>query len=452
MSANGQTPGLAIEISPSRVYLLGMTRYQWLVLFAAWLGWGFDVFDGLIFSFVASNCIPTLLHVPIGSAAAKSATLFWTGTLTSILLLGWAVGGLLFGKVADSLGRMRTLLITMLMYAIGTAACALAPNLAILILFRIIASLGIGGEWAAGATMVSEVVPENRRVEAGALLYTAAPFGLCLATLANSAISTHFSANPEVSWRYVFLFGLFPAVVAFLVGLFVKEPERWQQKGKGATAKLSELFSPSLRRATFSGLLMAVIALVAWWSSNAFLPIVARYLATASHGFHGLVGKEAQKYEEHWVFVASMLFNLGGLIGTLLTVPASNRLGRRPMFALYFGLGAAALLAMFGLPLAPGVRIAGYFFVGLTIFGAFGSFTYYLPELFPTRVRAMGAGFCYNTGRVLAAVGPFVVGQVAHAGNPVLVLRTMMEIGFVPLLGALLVPLAIETRGRTLVD
>src|SRR4029453_1772771 len=126
---------------------------------------------------------PVLLDIPLGTAAARAATLRWTGILTSLLLVGWAVGGIIFGRVADRLGRTRTLLLTMMMYAIGTAACAFAPNMATLVFFRIIASLGIGGEWAAGAAMVAEVVPEHRRVEAGALVYTAAPVGVVLSAL-----------------------------------------------------------------------------------------------------------------------------------------------------------------------------------------------------------------------------------------------------------------------------
>ena len=154
-----------------------MNGYQWTVVFAAWLGWGFDVFDGLLFNYVAPNCVPTLLHLPLGSPQAKAAALHWTGVLTSLLLVGWAVGGIVFGRVADRIGRRRTLLLTMVLYSIGTAACALAPNLLWLALFRVVASLGIGGEWAAGAAMVAEVVPEHRRVEAGALLYTSSPLG-----------------------------------------------------------------------------------------------------------------------------------------------------------------------------------------------------------------------------------------------------------------------------------
>src|SRR5262245_6618867 len=104
-----------------------MTGYQWLVLFAAWLGWRFDVFDGLLFNYVAPTCLPTLLGLPPGTQAAR-ATLWWNGVLSSILLIGWAIGGIAFGKVADRLGRIRTLMLTMAIYSFGTAACALAPN------------------------------------------------------------------------------------------------------------------------------------------------------------------------------------------------------------------------------------------------------------------------------------------------------------------------------------
>src|SRR4051812_37319457 len=147
-----------LEARPAgRRLLMDMNGYQWTVLFAAWLGWGFDVFDGLLFNYVAPNCVPTLLGLTIGSPEAKRATMEWAGLLTSILLIGWAAGGIGFGWVADRIGRTRTLLLTMALYSLGTAACSLAPNLWVLMVFRIIASVGIGGEWAAGAAMVAEV-------------------------------------------------------------------------------------------------------------------------------------------------------------------------------------------------------------------------------------------------------------------------------------------------------
>jgi MFS family permease len=161
--------------------MLRLTRYQWIVLFAAWLGWGFDIFDGLLFNYVAPNAIPTLLGLTIGSPEARAATLYWTGLITAIFLVGWAVGGILFGPISDRYGRKRVLLITMVLYAVGTGLCAFVTSIEQLIVCRIIASLGIGGEWAAGCALVAEAVPEDQRVEAGAVLYTAAPFGLFLA-------------------------------------------------------------------------------------------------------------------------------------------------------------------------------------------------------------------------------------------------------------------------------
>ncbi len=423
--------------------LLGMNSYQWIVLFAAWLGWGFDVFDGLLFNYVAPNCVPTLLHIPLGTPEAKAAYLYWTGILTSVLLLSWAAGGMIFGRIADRIGRTRTLLLTMLLFAVGTAISALAPNIVVLLLCRIVAGLGIGGEWAAGASMVAEVVPEKRRVEAGALLYTSAPVGLFLATFVVHEISKVWLPNsPETSWRYVFACGLLPAGAAFLVRLFVREPERWKSVAEMASVpRLRELFLPKNRPLTISGLIPAVTVLIMWWSCNAFIPVVATHLAQGT----------AHANAEDWKQLATNCFNWGGLLGTLLTIPAAKLLGRRVMFAVYFVLSAAALFATFGLDLPPHTRLYFYFFIGLTVFGVFGSFTYYLPELFPTRLRATGAGFCYNFGRIIASVGPFLVGRAALSSTNN-ILHTLFWIGFVPLIGLLFLPWVIETRGKALRD
>jgi len=430
--------------------MLGLTRYQWTVLFAAWIGWGFDVFDGLLFNYVAPNCVPTLLGLAIGSPEATAATLRWTGVLTSLLLVGWALGGLLFGQLCDRIGRLRTLMLTMLVYALGTAACAAAPNIWMLMLFRLVASLGIGGEWAAGAAMVAEVVPEERRVEAGALLYTAAPAGLFLATVVNYQIAgVWFPADPGVSWRYIFLFGLVPALMAFITRLFVREPERWQAARQHDPGRLAEIFSPQLRRHTFWGTFVAVIALATWWSCNAFISTITTGLARSAAQARGYERGATLALVETWKLRTTLMFNFGGLLGTLLTVPLAKHLGRRRMFALYFAASGAAILSTFGLDIAPQTRLAMFFLIGLTVFGVFGAFTYYLPELFPTRLRATGAGFCYNIGRVLAAAGPFLVGAAAARG---VALQAIFYVGFVPVAGLLLSPFYIETRGHTLPD
>jgi len=428
----------------------GITRYQWMVLLAAWLGWGFDVFDGMLFNYVAPNCIPTLLHLPVGSPEARAQTLHWTGLLTSLLLLGWAAGGVLFGRVCDRIGRLRTLMLTMLLYAVGTAACAAATNLWMLAIFRVVASLGIGGEWAAGASMVAEVMPENRRIEGGALLYTAAPFGLFLATFLNYQVAgVWFPNNTEESWRYVFLFGLLPAAVAFIFRVFMHEPERWQAVKERNRARVREIFAPALRRNTAVGMFVAIIALIGWWSCSAFIPVIAAGLARTAAGLRGLDSSATLHLVEQWKVTATVAFNLGGLLGTLLTIPLAKHLGRRPMFALYFGASAAAILATFGLDMPAEARLYMFFAIGVPVFGVFGAFPYYLPELYPTRLRATGAGFCYNIGRVLASVGPFIVGAAAAKGTA---MQTIFYIGFAPLLGVLFAPLIIETRGRKLAD
>jgi MFS family permease len=429
----------------SRRTVLDMTGYQWTVLFAAWLGWGFDVFDGLLFNYVAPNCVPTLLGLQIGTPEASAATLRWTGITTSLLLVGWAIGGVGFARVADRLGRARTLLLTMAIYSLGTAACAAAPNIWVLLLFRFVASLGIGGEWAAGAAMVAEVVPEKRRVEAGALLYTSAPLGLFLATFVTYQVQgVLFKGSPETAWRWVFLCGLLPAAVAMAVRMFIREPERWVQVG-AAVPRMAEIFGPNLRRRTFSGLAMALVALLTWWSCNAFISIVAKGLAVAAGD---------KTLGESFVRTATNMFNLGGLLGTLATVPIAKALGRRTMFGLYFALASAAIYAAFGLDWPPEQRLYLYFPIGLTVFGVFGSFTYYLPELYPTRLRGTGAGFCYNAGRVITAAGPVLVGTIAARGADALgsALAVLTWVAAVPAVGLLLLPLVVETRGQVLED
>ena len=431
-----------------------MNRYQWTVLLAAWLGWGFDIFDGLLFNYVAPNAVPSLLGLTRGTPEAAAATLRWTGILTSVLLVGWAIGGVIFGRVADRVGRTRTLLLTMGLYSIGTAMCAFAPNIWMLLVFRVVAALGIGGEWAAGAAMVAEVVPEKRRVEAGALLYTSASAGLFLATVITYQIQgVYFRGNPDVSWRYVFLCGLVPAAVALLVRMFVREPERWAQStGRLQPPTVAELFTPAYRRVTITATGLALVALVTWWSCNAFISVVASGLATRAA--IGLPSAEATTLIEGWKAQATNAFTLGGLIGTLLTIPAAKLLGRKLMFAIYFLASSAALLAAFGLPLEPHTRLYMYFPIGLTVFGVFGSFTYYLPELYPTRLRGTGPGFTYNIGRLVAAIGPFLVGSIAARGTSAVdtAMEVLFLVGFVPLAGLLVLPWAVETRGRVLRD
>jgi MFS family permease len=427
----------AVRPAPERgeaVWLWDMTRYQWVVFFAAWLGWGFDVFDGLLFNFVAPVCVPRLLGVPPADPRVSAVT----GAITASLLVGWATGGILFGFVTDRLGRSRTLLITMLTYATATAACAFAPDVWTLTAFRFVAALGIGGEWAAGASLVAEVVPEHRRIRMGALLYTSAPFGILLAGLVNDLFTKQIdvvAASPDLAWRLVFLSGLLPAAIALWIRRRVREPEVWEHE-RGPTPRLRDLFTRDLRRATLGGLAMSLVTLVTWWATNAFLPFVVKHLAGPGADTATVAG---------WITHASLYFNLGGLLGTLATIPLAQ-LGRRALFAIYLGGAAASIGVTFGADWDPLTRVRLLFLDGLTVFGVVGAFSFYLPELFPTRLRGTGAGFCFNTGRYLAAAGPYVVGlALGAAPTPMDAIRW---VALVPLGGLMLVPFIVETHRR----
>ena len=278
--------------------------------------------------------------------------------------------------------------------------------------------------------------------------------GLFLATFVTFQITGVYFNDPAVSWRYVFLCGLIPAAAAFFVRLFVKEPERWQKVAAESRAKLSELFTPQYIKLTISGFLMAVTALIMWWSCNAFIPVVAKGLAMRETQLLALDPLAAEAMGQQWVKTATNSFNLGGLIGTLLTIPASKLLGRKKMFFIYYLAAAASIMAAFGLELEPHSRLYMYFPIGLTVFGVFGSFTYYLPELFPTRLRGTGAGFTYNIGRLIAAVGPFLVGSIAASGSSAVdsAMGVLFWVGIVPIIGILFLPFVIETKGQPLAD
>jgi MFS family permease len=410
-----------------------MTRYQWIVFFAAWLGWGFDVFDGLLFNFVAPVCVPRLLGVAAGDPRVGAVT----GAITATLLVGWATGGILFGLLTDRVGRARTLLITILTYAIATAACAFATDVWTLAAFRFVAALGIGGEWAAGASLVAEVVPERRRVTMGALLFTSAPLGVLLAGLVNDLFTKRIAAvaaDPDLAWRLVFLAGLVPAGAALWIRRRVREPEVWERE-RAPAPRLAELFRPELRRATLGGLAMAATALIAWWSTNAFLPFVVKHLAGPQALDSTVAGA---------ITHAVLFFNLGGLLGMLAAIPLA-RFGRRFIFALYLAGSALSIWITFSLDWDPITRTRLFFFDGLTVFGIACIFSFYLPELFPTRLRGTGSGFCFNTGRYLAAAGPYVVGlALAQAATPMQAIRW---VALVPLAGLVAVPFIVETRG-----
>ena len=440
-------------MNPPRPAPERLTPYQRFVVFAAWLGLGFDLMDSLLFNFVAPIAVPALLGLTPGTAEAKTATGFWNGVLTSVMLLGWAIGGVVFGKLSDRIGRTRTVIFTMLLFSCGTAACALAPSMGLLLLFRFLTALGIGGEWGAGATLVAETVPESRRVEMGALLFTSAPVGVFIAIGASRLFTSEISSiasNPNLSWRAVMACGAVPAVIALAVRSKLKEPEHFAKHPAEERGSILSLFGPKLLRRTLGGLTVTTTALLTFWVSSAFLPTIATFLADE------ITPKPAPQdlpsVRAGLVTLVMMSFNIGGLIGSLLAAPVALRAGRRPLFLSVFGWSALGLLLAFGPTWSPSVRLVLVGVFSISAYGVFGAFQFYLPELFPARVRGTGLGFCLNVGRFLTVPGPFLVGLIAKRGVPVL--DVMRWLAVVPALGfvLLLLGLGVETKDQPLVD
>jgi MFS family permease len=424
---------------PASSWREGVTPYQWLVLFIAWLGWVFDSMDATIYAIVLHPALGELLQS--SAAGATPEAIGWHGGLIfSIFLIGWAIGGVLFGVVADRFGRTKTLIATILIYAVFTGLAALSQTWWHLAIYRFLTAVGIGGEWAAGAALVAEVWPEDKRAKAAGLLQSAWAAGFFLAALFNLLLRGY-------GWRALFLVGVVPAIVALLVRLWVKEPERWMRAhrqelatGTGSFAKLAELFRGNLLRPTLAGSTLAFVAVFGLWGSTNWTPTLIGTLPD----LRGLSREELSGR----VSYAIMALNAGALFGYLSFGPLADRFGRRPVFALMCAGSLVMLPITF---LTPREYLHVLLLLPLLGFfnnGIFSGFPIYLPELYPTRLRATGAGFCFNAGRIFASAGPFLTGWLTAAMGSVG--YAVSVVGLIYLVGLLVLPFAPETRGRPL--
>jgi len=429
----------SMTAKPASSWRDGVTPYQWLVLFVAWLGWVFDSMDATIYAIVLHPALDELLQTSAGGATPDS--IGWHGGLIfSIFLIGWAIGGVLFGIAADRFGRTKTLIATILIYAVFTGLAALSQTWWHLAIYRFLTALGIGGEWAAGAALVAEVWPEEKRAKAAGLLQSAWAAGFFLAALFNLLLRGY-------GWRALFVVGIVPAVVALFVRLWVKESERWKQAhrqdsvaGAGSFVKLVELFRGDLLRSTLAGSTLAFVAVFGLWGSTNWTPTLIGTLPDLQE-----LSREELSAR---VSYAIMALNAGALFGYLSFGPLADRFGRRPVFALMCAGSLIMLPITFLMPreyvhvllLLP---VLGFFNNGI-----FSGFPIYLPELYPTRLRATGAGFCFNAGRIFASVGPFLTGWLTAAMGSVG--YAVSVVGLIYAVGLLVLPFAPETRGKPL--
>jgi MFS family permease len=403
----------AIEM-PGRVGWFGFTRYQWLVFFVVWLGWTLDATDFNLFSLVLKPAVTEVL----GGTPSPADIGKWGGLLAMIGLLGWALGGMLFGVVADMIGRVRTLLISIVVVAVFTAAQGLSQNILQFSVCRFLSGVGTGAEIVIGIPLLAEAFADKAaRAKVLGFMMTGGAFG----SLIGGEIYSWFA---PYGWRAVFYAGLMPAVLLFFIRRSMGEPDYFKQlqveragirqasaPSEEEKAKLRvgmlQLFSRRHVYATLVGLLFCIGTLLSIWTSQIWLPTVQANMIKAS----GITGPAAIQ-ALGW---GTKLWGIGGILGYIGFGYLADWFGRRPTIFFYnVGAIASGLYLYLGLPnwdLYPYMLPVFGFFV----FGVFSGHAIWLPELFPTYVRATSLSFCNGTGRIITSFGPLIAGLLAGA-------------------------------------
>lgn len=354
---------------------------------AASAGWMLDSFDVMLYSLVLAS----LIQDPTLQLSTTTA-----GQLGALTLLAAAAGGVVFGVLADRLGRKRALMGAVLIYSVFTAACGLAQSVAQLAVFRVLLGFGMGGEWATGVALVSETFPAKHRGKALAFVQSSWAIGYGLAALVNLLVA------PAWGWRGVFLIGVAPALFTLWIRRKVEEPELWQRSPNAARGRIGDLFTADRARVTVFIILMNACCLFGWWGLNLWVPA---YLNLPTD--RGGVGLSASTMS--WFVIA---MQVGMWLGYVSFGYIADAIGRKRTYVL-FVLMASILLPLYGNSREPMLLLFLGPFVAFFGTGYFSGFGAVIAELYPTTIRATAAGVGYNVGRIASAAAPFVVGSMA---------------------------------------
>ncbi|HMB81625.1 MAG TPA: MFS transporter [Vicinamibacterales bacterium] len=416
-----------------------LTTNQIRGFWAAWAGWALDGMDSFIYALVLTPAIRELLPRS-GIAATSDNVVSYGSVLFALFLFGWGLS-MIWGPVADRFGRVRTLALTILCYSVFTLMSAFATTIWQLAIFRLLAGVGIGGEWAMGGTFVAEEWPEDRRKMGAGYLHTGYYFGFFLAAIANYFIGARYG------WRWMFAVGGTPALLVTFIQYGVHESKAWREKR--ATAKptmggaFAKLFSPLYARRTWMNSVFLLVSIVGLWAGSVYVPTSVTQIA----GREGYGTGDAARLASY----GTMVLSVGTILGCLALPPLAESLGRRVTLGLYFVVMFFSIALGFGyvfyLPHALAPFMAVLFFLGVG--GAnFAMYTLWLPEQYSTECRASAFAFTTSVGRFIGAGITFLVGAgVAHfhtIGTPV----ALTSIAF--LIGLLLLPFGEETRGKSL--
>lgn len=461
--------------APQRPWYADVTRYQWLVLLIASLGWVFDVFEGQIFVASMNEAIPAL--APSADDGDKE---FYKDIINGCFLLGGALGGVLFGMLSDRIGRVRTMVYTILMYSMFTFVSAFSQDWWHMAVFRFLVAMGVGGEWAVASAMVAEVVPKQARARCLGIFHASSVFGTYMATAVGAFVL------PVVGWRWGFTVGAIPAVMTIWIRMSLKEPEGWErartaaQEGQAQQlGRFSELFQSPWLKHTVVGIGLALVGLATFWGAHIYGKNLMRHDATnnvlAAAELTDATKEEQKEFLDQpeqngplkrWEMLGMFLVTTGGGLGLLFFGPLSERIGRRGAF-LFFHLGGFLVsLVMFSnvgasadtlvteMPWSTSTLYLLLPIFGFLTLGMHAGYAVYFPELFPTRLRGTGAGVCFNLARLGVFPVLLVIGWLQRSPTEGGMGMTRAEAGvclsYLFLAGVALMLFAPETRGKDL--
>ena len=408
---------MSVQNNSDKTRLSDLDANQWKSGAAAWLGWMFDGLDMHLYTLVAASFVASLLHTDAKDPAVREHM----GYIQAAFLFGWAVGGGFFGRLGDVLGRSKALILTILTYALFTGLSAFATTWWQLMLFRFLAALGIGGEWAVGASMLSETWPAKWRPWLAAILQSgvncgvvvATVFGLARTILPENTIILGISVE-HFNDRVLFLVGLLPALITFWIRKHVPEPEEWSKARENVvTPGIADLFKGKVRKITILTILVCGFSLTGHWAFQFWAPQQYGLQYSKLPEIQKIAEQnkeEAEALTKRAIALAFLIMNATAVAGNFLAAFLASRFGYRKTIAFMCLAYAIGLAGTYYVPRSATVVMCCLPIMGLTQ-GVFGLFTMYMPPLFPTLLRTTGAGFCYNIGRIAAATGTIVFGM-----------------------------------------
>jgi len=410
-----------------------VTRYQWLVLIIASAGWVFDTFEGQIYNLTRKAMLNELLGSSMSSVEMKR----WGDIFLAVFLVGGTLGGVLFGTLADRIGRKPTMALTILFYSVFSGLTFFATELWHVAALRFLVALGVGGEWSVAAALVAEVFPPHARARASGIFHATSVLGTWLAALSGMLVGTN--------WRYAYLIGLVPALLVLWVRAGIDEPERWQQSRDSGQVRGSfrELFGHyRWARPAVLGILLAAVGLGSFWGVTVAGQDLTRELLVRS-------GIPEASAEQSARFAYGIIQTAGGGLGLLTFGPLAEWIGRRGAFALMH-IGALLIVPVTCyVPQTYSQMLCLLPIFGFFTLGIHAGYAVYFPELFPNHLRATGTGVCFNGGRLLAA--PILLISAELKGRPDVDLRLAVTwLSGLFVFGLLLLVFLPETKGRPL--